>query len=226
MTFSPPFTNKNLKQLSYYNTGGDCLGIIAPRSTEETKESILWIKGQNKPFFVLGGGTNSLVSDEPYDGYVLSFHRMDKLDVSREIINAQAGVVNTDLVIAAYKCNLGDLGWMNRLPGQLGGTVRMNARCYGGEISNHVIEVTAVSSDGEIKSYKNSGQLFKGYKDTIFMDNGDIITEVKLELEFVDDETLAKIKEKMDFCESDRAGRGSFYIQHVVVFLKITTTLR
>jgi UDP-N-acetylmuramate dehydrogenase len=210
VSFQPPFSHKPLKELSYYNTGGKCLGVIAPRSTTETKDAILWIQRKAKPFFVLGGGTNSLVSDEDFDGYVLSFHRMNELSVSREIINVQAGVINSDLVSSAYRHGLGGLGWMNRLPGQIGGTVRMNARCYGGEISNHVLSVTVVTKGGEIKSYNNSGQLFKGYKDTVFMDNGDLITEVTIGLEKVSDLELKKTKEKMEFCEQDRISKGQF----------------
>ncbi|MDB2447169.1 UDP-N-acetylmuramate dehydrogenase [bacterium] len=212
MTFKPHFIDTPLSELSYYQTGGNTLGVIAPRSTNEVKDSLEWILSRRKPYFVLGGGTNSLVSDEDWDGYVISFHLMNslKVDVSREIIEVEAGVVNTDLAVKAYGSSLGDISWMNRLPGQMGGTVRMNARCYGGEISQVVTSVTVVTKTAEIKTYTNPEAIFHGYKDTLFMTNGDLICEAVLSLKKVDEHGLSKIKEKMDFCESDRISKGQF----------------
>lgn len=210
MGFQPNFLNKTLKELSYYSTGGSCLGIVAPRSTEEVRDSLLWVKNQGKPFFVLGGGTNSLVSDEPYDGYVISFHEMTNITVSRENLLCLAGADNTDICRTAYDNGLGDISWMNRLPGQIGGTARMNARCYGGEISAVASKVKVVTKEGEIKTYTDMKAVFFGYKDTVFMDNGDVICEVELSLQKKSEDELTKIKEKMDFCESDRTGKGQF----------------
>ena len=210
MSFKPHFTDVPLNKLSYYKTGGKTLGVLAPRSTQEVKESISWIKSQKKPFYVLGGGTNSLISDEPWDGYVISFHLMNKIVVANEEIHVEAGVVNSDLVLKAYESGIGDLSWMYRLPGQIGGTVRMNARCYGGEISNVVSQVTAISQQGELRRYEDISGIFKGYKDTLFMDNGDIICEVTISLQPLSEDDLIKVKAKMDFCETDRESKGQF----------------
>ena len=83
----------------------------------------------------------------------------------------------------------------------------MNARCYGGEISQVVENITAVDINGKIKQYQNDGSIFKGYKDTIFMDNGDIIASVELQL---NDGDPGKIKLHMEHCESDRIAKGQF----------------
>jgi UDP-N-acetylmuramate dehydrogenase len=88
--------------------------------------------------------------------------------------------------------------------------VRMNARCYGGEISNFVTSVTVVTKEGSIKTYSDLSSVFRGYKDTLFMDNGDLVCEVEITLEEVGDEKLKVIKEKMDFCEKDRTAKGQF----------------
>jgi UDP-N-acetylmuramate dehydrogenase len=95
---------------------------------------------------------------------------------------------------------------MNRLPGQIGGTVRMNARCYGGEISQICTKVTVVTADGAVKTYADP-KVFRGYKDTIFMDNGDIIAGAELTLT---PGNKAEIEAKMNFCESDRVAKGQF----------------
>ena len=83
----------------------------------------------------------------------------------------------------------------------------MNARCYGGEISQVVTKVTTVTPQGDIRNYQNQGQLFRGYKDTVFMDNNEIIATAEISLT---PGTSDKIKKQMDYCESDRMGKNQF----------------
>lgn len=245
MTFQPNLINTKLSELSYYKTGGDCLGVIAPRTTAEAKESLSWILQQKKPYFVLGGGTNSLVTDEPYPGYVLSLHLMTWVKVERERgkITLGAGVSNTEISKLAHENQLGDISWMYRLPGQIGGTVRMNARCYGGEISQVVSRVVSVAGNpsvaavnvqqggdysgsysdrageswAQVKTYEaepgslEAKKIFRGYKDTFFMDSSEVICEVTLSLTPISSNAaLLKNREKMTFCETDRESKGQF----------------
>ena len=94
-----------------------------------------------------------------------------------------AGIENSDVSHKALENELSGISWIHRLPGSIGGTVRMNARCYGGEISQVVSKVTTVSLDGEIKHYDKNDKVFRGYKDTLFMDNGDLICEAVIDLD-------------------------------------------
>jgi UDP-N-acetylmuramate dehydrogenase len=165
------------------------------------------LKSAGTRFFVLGGGTNSLVLDDHFPGTVIILSRFRGVQVSGTEIRAEAGVTNTELSELAYSQRLSGIEWMNRLPGQLGGTVRMNARCYGGEISQVVTRVETVTPAGEIKVYDRMSEVFRGYKDTIFMDNSEIITAATLSLLPGDSETM---RNKMDFCSQDREQKGQF----------------
>ncbi len=196
-----------LKDLAYYRTGGECQTLHEPESAAELAAIMTRIHAEKTPYFVLGGGTNSLVLDEYFPGAVIVFTRMKAVRVEGNTIVAQAGAENTEVAHAALDHSLAGVSWMNRLPGQVGATVRMNARCYGGEMSQVVTRVTAVLPTGEIKTYTPADGIFKGYKDTLFMDNGAIITEAALTLQ---PGNASDIKKHMLFCEEDRIKKGQF----------------
>ncbi len=196
-----------LSQLAYYKTGGSCQKLYLPESTAELVSIVKTIHAQKQPFFVLGGGTNSLVLDEPWPGAVIAFSKMNKIEVAGHLMTCEAGAENTSIAQRALREGLGGLSWMNRLPGQLGGTVRMNARCYGGEISQVVSEVEAVLPDGTLQTFHSSSGIFSGYKDTLFMRNGAIIARATLKLQAGD---VKALEEHMSFCESDRIAKGQF----------------
>ena len=202
MNPSPP----TLRQLAYYQTGGCAKHLWGPRDADELCDMMSEIHRDGLDFFLLGAGTNSLVMDEDWDGAVIHFNNMQGHRLSGNSIFVEAGMSNTALAQLALTYSLQGCGWMNRLPGLLGATVRMNARCYGGEISQIVKTVYTVDGQGHKQEYKDSS-MFKGYKDTIFMDNGEVIYGALVELETGDPK---EIKKKMDFCEQDRVSKGQF----------------
>lgn len=195
-----------LKDISYYRTGGACKNFYAPTNIQESSQAMATITESQDPFFFLGAGSNSLVMDEFFPGSVLSFHRLRHLQINGNQINAGAGVSNSELAEFAWLNGLQGVAWMNGLPGQLGGTTRMNARCYGGEISQVVVEVITVDKSGNIKSYKDP-QVFRGYKDTVFMNNNEAIVSVTFNLSPGNQES---IRADMDFCIRDREAKDQF----------------
>jgi len=196
-----------LKDIAWYGTGGKASKIFAPTSIQELAKIIAELHQKKIRWFPLGAGTNSLVSDEFWNGAVIHFNKMKKISRQNNHLTVEAGVDNSDLSSLAYREQLAGISWMFRLPGQLGATVRMNAKCYGGEIDQVVISVTAISPSGQIQVFKRSEKIFRGYKDTIFMDNGYTIAEATLQLRAGNPKS---IKEHMDFCEADRISKNQF----------------
>jgi UDP-N-acetylmuramate dehydrogenase len=195
-----------LRDISYYRTGGSCAALHTPASVAELAAVMRGVAERGRPFFLLGGGTNSLVLDESFPGEVITFGKLSRLEARGTTIVAGAGVENTAVAKLALQHGLAGAAWMNRLPGQLGGTVRMNARCYGGEISQIARRVTTVTRRGEVVVYEDPA-MFRGYKDTIFMDNGEVVAEVELALRPGDP---AAVESEMRFCEDDRVKKGQF----------------
>jgi UDP-N-acetylmuramate dehydrogenase len=203
----PLVRDARLRDYAYYKTGGTCDELYEPASVDELAAIVRDVTKRGLPLMLLGGGTNSLVSDEHFSGAVVAFRSLAQLDVQGGRLVCGAGVDNSDIARAALKHGLDGAGWMYRLPGQLGGTVRMNARCYGGEISQITVAVTVVTRQGEIKVHRDKS-VFRGYKDTSFMETGELIAGAELVLREGGDR--AAIEAKMLACERDRESRQQF----------------
>ena len=198
---------KKLSDYAYYRTGGHCQALYEPRSIDELSAILKNLHGNQTPYFVLGSGTNSLVWDDFYPGAVIIFSQMKRIRREVNQLICEAGADNTSIAQTALEGALAGISWMNRLPGQIGATVRMNARCYAGEISRVVSSVRAVLPDGTITHYTPADGIFKGYKDTLFMNNGAVIAEATLSLAPGD---KTAIESHMKFCEDDRIKKGQF----------------
>ena len=202
----PTIKNALLRDYAYYGTGGPCDVLYAPASAAELAANVREIRSLGLPVFILGAGTNSLVMDEPFAGAFIVMRDLVGIEVRGTKLVVGAGVDNSELARTALHHGLAGAAWMNRLPGQIGGTVRMNARCYGGEISEIATKVTVVTAAGEIREYSDP-LMFRGYKDTVFMDNGDLIVGAELSLESGDPAAIAAA---MKYCETDRQSKKQF----------------
>jgi len=197
-----------LKGLAYFKTGGLSLGVYSPSSHEQLGECLRGVLATGKPYLILGGGTNSLVLDDMFSGYVIIFRQMKSIkQISETVFEVDAGVTNTEFSEFAYSKSLSGAEWMNFLPGEIGGTVRMNARCYGGEISQIVSKIMGYDPSGKEVEFLGA-EVFRGYKDTLLMENHGIVSKVQVSL--TPSGSLEKSREKMDFCRSDRERKGQF----------------
>lgn len=203
--------NFKLKELSYYKTGGTCHTLYLPKNKKELKQALLEIDQSKEPYFILGLGSNSLVTDDHWPGSVINLKNMTAMTQTDEnTLRVESGVLNSDLAEFALHHKLGGASWMYGLPGFLGATVRMNARCYGGEISQIVTKVISLDEKAQEKTYhstKNEKHVFQDYKKTVFMNNKEIITDLEISLS---PRTPSLIKEKMISCYQDRKDKGQY----------------
>ncbi len=196
----------SLKEISYYKTGCTVDQLFAPASVEELADTMRKIHAVKTPYFLLGAGSNSLIMDDHWFGAVIVFSNMNSITVNDTQVVAGAGVDNTLFSEACLEMSLGGASWMYALPGQLGSTIRMNARCYDGEISQIVESVTAVTEKGEMKQYQ-AQDLFLGYKNTVFMSNREIVALAGFRLFRADQ---VNILEHMEYCKVDREKKHQF----------------
>lgn len=200
-------STSKLKGISYFNSGGDCKYLWQAKCKEDLQEYFHKITQEGIPYFILGRGSNSLVSSNYWDGAVITVGNINHLKVQGTRIIAGAGIENSDFAEYCYNQSLSGAEWMNGLPGQLGGTTRMNARCYGGEISQIVDIVRTVDQNGNIKEYNKQDGIFRGYKDTFFMDNNECIFEIEVVLKTGDKQNIKNI---MESCLQDRYSKHQF----------------
>ena len=152
------------------------------------------IKDCGLDYFILGKGSNLLVSDKGIRGVVVSLGRLDKIEVNGESVTAYAGVTLAKLCMAALENSLTGLEFAYGIPGSVGGALYMNAGAYGGEMSQVVTCATVLDKNGDIKEIPLKCMEL-GYRTSVFKTNGDIILSVKFSLKKGD---KAEIKDKMD----------------------------
>lgn len=165
----------------------------------ENKEQLIrlqrYLKQLGMPFFMLGNGSNLLVSDKGYQGIVLQIgQKMSKIEVDGNVITAQAGAAMSQVARAALEHGLTGLEFTSGIPGTIGGGVVMNAGAYDGELSGVVTQVNVVNSEGECMELENDSMEF-GYRTSIIRNNSFTVTEVILKLEEGDRE---QIRAKME----------------------------
>lgn len=154
-----------------YQIGGPARYFAAPKTIEEIKAVIAEAHTIGLPVFVLGSGTNVLVSDHGYHGFVLK-PDLQTLTVHAMTIEVGAGLLMKDLVSAATVNSLSGLEWAGGLPGTVGGAIRGNAGAFGGETKDSILAVRTLDiRTGEEAVWSNQECHF-GYRNSIFKERG------------------------------------------------------
>ncbi len=174
--------NVPLAKFSHYAIGGPARYFFAARSEAEVKWALREAKRRKLGVFVLGGGTNILVRDAGFDGMALRLE-LKRMSGSGSRIVAGAGVMMADLLTRATGRSLSGLEWAGGLPGTVGGAVRGNAGCFGGEMKDSVRAVRSIDTRTMKIVTRPAARCGFGYRDSIFKKkNG---TEIVLSAAFV-----------------------------------------
>ncbi|MBI5370277.1 UDP-N-acetylmuramate dehydrogenase [Candidatus Uhrbacteria bacterium] len=155
-----------------FRIGGPARWFVEVRTLNELRQ-ILDLAHQNKiAVFVMGGGSNTLVSDEGFDGMVIQM-AMRGIRIEGTTAQAEAGVLSAALARATAQAGLSGFTWAISLPGTIGGAVRGNAGCFGGETKDHLVEAM-VLRNGEIRTLSKSDLQF-GYRESAIKHSSDIV---------------------------------------------------
>ena len=141
----------NLKKKNWFNIGGNTkIYYKADNLKELTK--FLKIIGNKEKIFVLGGGSNTLITDKTYDGVVIklsnNFRNISLL--SEDIIVAGSSVSDKSLSEFAMNNSLGGFEFLSCIPGTVGGGIKMNAGCFNREFKDILISVQAINKSGQV----------------------------------------------------------------------------
>ncbi len=178
-----------------FRIGGPADCFLQPENEEQLIQVQRYLSKVGIPFFVLGNGSNLLVSDGGYRGVIIQIGRkMSRIEVEGCIIKAQAGAPLAQVAKTAMEYGLTGLEFASGIPGTVGGGVVMNAGAYDGELSRVVVRVNAVNSEGESMELDNETMEF-GYRTSAVKNSSLTVTEVIFGLEKGDRE---QIRAKMD----------------------------
>ena len=141
----------NLKKKNWFNIGGNTKIYF---KAENLKELIKFLKiiGNKEKLFILGGGSNTLITDKTYDGVVIklsnNFNNISLL--SEDIIIAGSSVSDKSLSEFAMNNSLGGFEFLSCIPGTVGGGIKMNAGCFNREFKDILISVQAINKSGQV----------------------------------------------------------------------------
>ena len=174
-------TLEPMKNHTSFKIGGEADIFVKVKDISSLKETLKSAKENEVPTFILGKGSNLLVSDDGIEGAVISLLGLDEISLEDDIINCAAGVSLSSLCRFVRDNSLSGLEFAYGIPGSVGGAVYMNAGAYGGEMADVLISVTCMDEEGNIKEISLE-DMELGYRNSVFMKNGMIVLSAKLRL--------------------------------------------
>lgn len=171
-----------LSQYTSFRVGGAAEYLVLPRDYRGLAQLVNYCFKHNIPWWVLGRGTNLLISDKGLPGVVVALgDNLAQINVNGTTIIAQAGASLSRVCAAALANNLAGLEFAEGIPGSVGGAVTMNAGAYGGEMKDVLRQALAANCRGELVTF-SAQEMELGYRSSVFQHNRHVVLEVKLAL--------------------------------------------
>lgn len=140
--------------------GGPARWLAEIRNEEELREALTWAQSRALPTFVLGGGSNLVVSDDGFPGLVLRMAICgveQRIEGGRKFLDAAAGEDWDGLVARSVEANCAGVECLSGIPGTVGGTPVQNVGAYGQDVSETIESVRAVEkATGEVREFSNA----------------------------------------------------------------------
>jgi UDP-N-acetylmuramate dehydrogenase len=141
--------NVPLAPFSSYKIGGSTAVWAAPATEQAVGRVLEFIHRENLPLFVLGRGSNILISDKGWDGVTLYLgENLNAITFDGAKARVLAGTLLCDLIQAAVDRGMTGLEQLSGIPGGIGGALRMNAGAFGQEIEHATLTVSGYRHDG------------------------------------------------------------------------------
>lgn len=184
-----------------FRVGGPADFFVTPKAKEEVRDVICICKEAGMPYYIIGNGSNLLVSDAGYRGVIVQIYKeMNEVKVEGDLVKAQAGALLSGIAAKALGAELSGFEFASGIPGTIGGACVMNAGAYGGEMKDVLESVTVLTGEGKIIELGRN-ELELGYRTSVIAKKGYIVLGAALKLERGDGE---KIKTYMDELKEKR----------------------
>ncbi|MEE0628170.1 MAG: UDP-N-acetylmuramate dehydrogenase [Lachnospiraceae bacterium] len=180
-----------------FRVGGPADFFVTPKNYEELSGVLKCCAKYEMPCYIMGNGSNLLVSDQGYRGVVIQlFRQLNDIQCEGNVIRAQAGALLSAVANRALEEKLTGFEFAAGIPGTLGGACVMNAGAYGGEMKDVLKSVTVLTREGErITLQKNELEL--GYRTSIIAKKDYIVLEAEIELEVGDAEEIKAVMDDL-----------------------------
>lgn len=175
-------TKEPMKFHTTFRAGGPAEYFVLPMDERQLSDTLRLCTEMEKPYYVIGNGSNLLVSDEGYDGVIIAMGEpWNYCSTVGNRVTAGAGILLSKLAREALRAGLAGLEFAGGIPGTLGGAVVMNAGAYGSEMKAVIASAKVMTEDGKI--FELTGEeLELGYRTSCIPGNHYIVLEAVLEL--------------------------------------------
>lgn len=178
-----------MRRHTTFKIGGNADVLVKVKSIDELKQVLLLAREFDTPYFVLGKGSNLLVSDKGIEGMVISLAGINDITINGNRVVCGAGASLRSVCVAVQKASLSGLEFAYGIPGTIGGALYMNAGAYGGELSQVLESVTVMDEKGDLYLVP-AGDAGFSYRHSIFQENGSIIVKAVFRLEHGDKDAI------------------------------------
>lgn len=171
-----------MKRHTTFRIGGPADFFLLPSTVDEVRGILEICREEELPYFILGNGSNLLVSDKGYRGVIIQLYRnFSNISVEGNEICASSGALLSQIAAAARNASLTGFEFAGGIPGTLGGAVFMNAGAYGGELKDVLKEAVVMTEQGEILTLPVE-KLEMGYRTSRIKKAGYLVLEARLVL--------------------------------------------
>ena len=195
--------NEPMKRHTSFRAGGDAAWFAIPETVQELKAVLEACKKADTPWYVIGNGSNLLVSDEGFPGVIISTEKFDTLKIEGTTLTAGAGVILSKAANLAYRSGMTGLEFAAGIPGSVGGACVMNAGAYGSEMKNVLKSVTVLNGEGDVVVLP-AEELELGYRTSVIAKAGYLVLEAEMELCKGDPEAIKAVMDDLAFKRKDK----------------------
>ena len=162
---------EDIKKKNWFNIGGKTKVFYKAENLKELVDFLQKLDNKEK-IFVLGAGSNTLISDDLFDGVVIklskNFNNISLL--GEDIIIAGSAVVDKFLSDFAMNNNLSGFEFLSCIPGTIGGGIKMNAGCFGNEFKDILLSIQVIDKTGKVRTILSKDIKFEYRKNDLSND--------------------------------------------------------
>lgn len=189
-----------------FRVGGKAAYFVEPDSVEGVCRVMELLKTEESiPYFVMGNGSNLLVTDEGYDGVIVKIgSRLSKAEFSGNMLTVEAGAMLSTVSKAACERGLSGMERISGIPGTVGGAVTMNAGAYGGEIKDIIVSAKVLDVESGSIITIPVEEMKLSYRHSVVMEKKYIVLEASFKLTEGDREEIIDV---MNDCTAKRKSK-------------------
>jgi UDP-N-acetylmuramate dehydrogenase len=169
--------NVSLEKLTTYRIGGNARYFYKPNNLDELAGALRWCKDKGLPWFLIGHGSNILVSDQGFPGLVLKLDgefASQVFDNNSRVITAGAAVMLPKLANDCAMRGISGFDGLCDIPGTVGAAVRINAGTSEGEVKDLFVSADILDDQGNVRTLSCDDMGF-GHRNSVLMQNRWII---------------------------------------------------